>query len=106
MAYLRVGRHFRLKGGAKVVAGRNQFENGVLQSMVQDDERILEAEECVGPIVVLRSIIKDEDVVLAARICARYCDARNLATVKVRAGDARFEVRPLEDEELGRLRVG
>jgi len=105
MQFLKVGRHFRLPSKAKVIVGRNEPENKQLCALVQAGELVLEAEEVAGPVTVLLSLRQDEDKRLAARICARYGDARTRAVVEVNCAGEEFEVAPATEEELAALRV-
>lgn len=106
MQFLKVGRHFRLKSGAKVIAGRNEPENKVLESLVGPDDRVLAAIETEGPTVVLRRLKGHEDIELAARICARYCDAHAQELVKVECRGEVMLVAAMNEPELRELRVG
>jgi tRNA-specific 2-thiouridylase len=105
MQFLKLGRHFRLPGGAKVVVGRNDIENTHLRALLQPGEKAVEAANVTGPLAVLQSPKSEDDKRLAARICARYGDARSQARVVVRCGDETFEVEPATDEELAKLRI-
>jgi tRNA U34 2-thiouridine synthase MnmA/TrmU len=105
MQFLKVGRHFRLPSKAKVVVGRNEPENNQLRALVQAGELVLEAEEVAGPVAVLQSLNQGNDRQLAARICARYGDARTQVRVLVDCAGEKFEVAPATDEELAVLRV-
>jgi tRNA U34 2-thiouridine synthase MnmA/TrmU len=111
MQFLKVGRHFRLPGGAKVIVGRNEAENQMLCALVQPPELSLEAQDFVGPIVILRRLLAaslkdDADKATAARICARYCDGKSSGTVKIKAGADVMEVEPASEGELAALRIG
>lgn len=105
MQFLKVGRHFRLKSGAKVIVGRNEPENKVLESLVGPADRVLMALETEGPTVVLRRLKGHEDIELAARLCARYCDAHAQAEVKVECLDEVIAVAPMQEPELSELRI-
>lgn len=105
MQFLKLGRHFRLPGGAKVVVGRNDIENTHLRALLQPGEKAVEAANVTGPLAVLQSLKSEDDKRIAARICARYGDARSQARVVVRCGDETFEVEPATDEELAKLRI-
>jgi tRNA U34 2-thiouridine synthase MnmA/TrmU len=106
MQFLKVGRHFRLKRGAKVIVGRNEAENRVMESLVGPDDRVLTALETEGPTVVLRRLRGHEDIEPAARLCARYCDAHAQELVKVECLGEVMLVAAMQEPELSELRVG
>ncbi|MGQ9679089.1 MAG: hypothetical protein ACUVUD_07420 [bacterium] len=103
---LKVGRHFRLRTGRKVIVGRNELENKVLTNLVQSDDIVVEPVDVPGPVVVVWGGGGDGDIEVAARLCARYSDGKVHSKVKVRAGVRVFDVAPLEEEEIKALRVG
>jgi tRNA-uridine 2-sulfurtransferase len=105
MQFLKVGRHFRLKSGAKVIVGRNEAENKVLESLVGPADRVLMALETEGPTVVLRRLKGHDDIQLAARLCARYCDAHAEAQVKVECLGEVLLAAAMQEPELSEWRV-
>ncbi|NPV13970.1 hypothetical protein HPY86_03445 [candidate division WOR-3 bacterium] len=106
MNLLKVGRHFRLPSGRKVVVGRNEMENRVITNLINANDVVIEPVDVAGPVVVVWQGGDDKDVEVAARLCARYSDGKNLPRLKVRAGNRVFEVAPLEEETTQALRVG
>jgi tRNA U34 2-thiouridine synthase MnmA/TrmU len=106
MKALRVGRHFRLASGARVILGRNEAENRVLEQLVRETDVVLQTVECEGPFSILRGPAGSGDLELAARMCARYSDGRDRPEIPVRAGAVLLRVAPLDDAELARLRIG
>jgi hypothetical protein len=85
---LRVGRHFRLPGGAKLVIGRDQAENVTLASMARVNDTVLVTQECPGPTAVLVGDRAPGEAGLAARLVARYSDGRSLGRVRVKLTSA------------------
>jgi len=86
---LTVGRHFRLKGGAKLVVGRNAGENGMIREMADRGVlrgRLMVVEGHKGP---TSAVSGDDpaDLATAAALTARYSDAPEGATVPVRLWD-------------------
>jgi hypothetical protein len=71
---LKLGRHFRLGEGSKLVVGRDVLENSEIPALAEGDDVILEVEKIPGPIGLVRG---DYGAVLteAASIVARYSDA-------------------------------
>jgi len=72
---LKIGRHFRFDQNVKLIVGRNKDENEVIKALALPDDILLEAQDHVGPISLLRGkeLEKFED--LAAAIMLRYSDA-------------------------------
>lgn len=73
---LKIGRHFRIKG-VKVIVGRNEQENKILEKLADKQDFMLEAEGVVGPITVIikKPHISSEIIKKAAELTARYSDS-------------------------------
>ena len=71
---LGTGRHFRL-GKFKLIIGRNHTENLLLEKTVQKDLNIMKTISVPGPVAIISSKASEQDIQLAASICARYSDA-------------------------------
>jgi len=71
---LRVGRHFRLPSGTKVVSGRDEEENRRLAELARENDYLFQATDRPASLVLLRgsSEIRPGDIALAAAICVRY----------------------------------
>jgi tRNA U34 2-thiouridine synthase MnmA/TrmU len=106
---LRVGRHFRLPGGAKLVIGRNQSDNQILASMARAEHTVLITQECPGPTAVLVGSAGAQDIDLAASMVARYSDGRLLGRVKVKVtspgGELVRDAVPLDAESVRNLMI-
>ena len=76
---LKVGRHFRLDDGARVLIGRNQAENERIAGLFRDGDVCLEAADMPGPTTLLRGHASEASVATAAAMTLRYC--------KTEAGD-------------------
>ena len=85
---LKIGRHFRLGTGEKVVIGRDQNENEKLLSMKRETDIVLDASDYPGPITIIPRGASEEAVARSASMCVRYADApRNQkVTVTMRRG--------------------
>jgi tRNA-uridine 2-sulfurtransferase len=98
---LSTGRHFRLSPRAKLVVGRTEVENALLEHHVAGRAR-LEALEVLGPVALVEGVPTWEERQLAARIVARYGKGKDSPTVTVewREGDLveRYAVEPERDE--------
>lgn len=80
---LRVGRHFRISPKAKLVIGRDEPENDVIESLKLPSDLIFEAVDFKSPIGLLRGERGEEDIALAASMVARYSDGKREAGLKV-----------------------
>jgi tRNA U34 2-thiouridine synthase MnmA/TrmU len=106
---LRVGRHFRLPSGAKVVVGRNDKENTKIKSLNVNGDLMMWVEGYGSPLTVINGKESPEDIVSAASFCARYSDAKHLPEVEVtiskNGSRSRVMVGPADDSLLDSVRV-
>ncbi len=72
---LRYGRHFRLESGAKVIVGRNEEENKILNGFFDENDVLMEVMGVGSPIVLLKKTRGKSDIKKAAALCVRYSDA-------------------------------
>jgi tRNA-specific 2-thiouridylase len=82
VALLRIGRHFRLEGSAKLIVGRDEKENARLESFAREGDVILSTFPLPGPVALLRNG-DNGSIELSAMICAAHSDARNENEVPV-----------------------
>jgi tRNA-uridine 2-sulfurtransferase len=106
---LSTGRHFRLSPRAKLIVGRTEMENVILEKYGEGRAR-LEAQGVLGPIALVEGEPTWEERVLAARIVARYGKGKDLPEVAVewREGDLveTYAVAPQSDEAgVERMRI-
>jgi tRNA-uridine 2-sulfurtransferase len=106
---LSTGRHLRLSPRAKLVVGRTEVENALLEHHVEGRARV-EARSVLGPVALVEGEPTWEERVLAARIVARYGKGKDLPKVVVewREGDLveTYEVEPERDDtRIERLRI-
>ena len=80
---LRTGRHFRVSPLCKIIVGRDERENEFIQSLATEGDCLLQVEEWGSPITLISGEITDERIRIAASICARYSDAKQLPSVDV-----------------------
>jgi tRNA U34 2-thiouridine synthase MnmA/TrmU len=105
---LKFGRHFRIADtdSVKIIAGRNKKENEQIEKLAQKTDIIIKPEETVGPVVLIRNY-KDSQKSLrvAAGLCARYSDKKDLRLVKIKVNDIIIETEPLEESLISKLRI-
>lgn len=102
------GRHFRVSHKAKVIVGRDEWDNQRLAQFAADRWQ-LRAADYQGPLTLVDGGAGEEELTVAARLTARYCDGKREPMVWVQAerGDKQVlvSVAPLPDEELEPLRI-
>jgi len=95
---LSTGRHFRLSKAAKLVVGRSEGENAILESYGEGRARLM-ARDLTGPVALVEGTTTWEERQLAARIVARYGKGRTLPRVEVEwSEDGVVEVLEVEPE--------
>jgi len=88
---LKIGRHFRLDSGSRVVVGRNEGENAKVLSLARPGDWVFVAAAGSSPETLLRSAgdASAEDTVAAARLTARFSKHRGLDKVEIIARPVR-----------------
>jgi tRNA U34 2-thiouridine synthase MnmA/TrmU len=114
---LKLGRHFRISDKTKLVVGRNEEENILLEKLAKEGDHLFYPNEITaGPTSLGRGDFDEEMILLASRITCRYCDLQGASGTeiicrKVRAGsagaalDLRLNVEPLEEEKAQGLHI-
>ena len=101
---LKVGRHIRPKPHFKLIVGREDGENRFMDGYRKQFDNFITV-SCPGPLVLVDGKMEDEDIELAARLCARFSKDKNSDSVTVQLsrpdGSKReITVTPLRDEEI------
>ena len=108
---LKIGRHFRLPAGQKIIAGRDEEENKKLLASTREEDLKFSAEKYGSPLVVLRKSKARRALERAAAICARYSSGRHLPEISVKywldskEPAARLTVSPISDRLLQKYRI-
>jgi tRNA U34 2-thiouridine synthase MnmA/TrmU len=86
---LKMGRHFRLSHGVKLLVGRNEEENQKIRTFAQGEDILLKVSGFPGPLSLLRGKLDQDDIEKAAAITAHYSKAKDLKKIEVtyRSGD-------------------
>ena len=107
---LRVGRHFRPGPRCKIVVGRDEGENGTIESLFGPGDALVFLRDHQGPMVIVRGPSGPEEIRLAASLAVRYGDVPGKAAsaAVVRRGDAETVVTAecAREEDYAPLRVG
>ena len=80
---LKMGRHFRLSPGLKLVVGRNEEENQKIQTFSQKEDFLFKISHYPGPLSLLRGEAGNDDIADSAAITVRYSKARDSGAVEV-----------------------
>ena len=85
---LRVGRHFALPGGARLIVGRNKADNEHLQRMITNGRLLARPIGTPGPSCLISAGASPDDIATAKALCAAYCDASASGCVRIRLFDS------------------
>ena len=97
--FLTLGRYFRLDKETTLFLGRNQEENGRLESLWEAPYVLLSPYDFKGPNGVLRGSLKEEIVKIAANIIAFY--SKYMATtIRIESNDGSPKVHEIRREEI------
>lgn len=106
---LRMGRHFRLSKSCKIVVGRDENENNGIQILAAKDDYLMYVENYGSPLTIICSSAAEDELKIAASICARYSDAKSLseAAVTVFKSGSKFimKTKPADNSILNTYRV-
>lgn len=108
VARLRLGRHFRLPGGAKVIVGRDAAENAYLERY-RESAVLIQPAEVPGPVTLLETPGDPAAAEFALGAAARYTNLPPGERAEFewtdRAGTRRVMAAPLADEVLQAARI-
>ncbi len=109
---LKLGRHFRLSKGVKLIVGRDEKENeGILSLVLPQDHLFMAAPDLAGPTALGRGAFDEELITSSCRIVARYCDLNGETCADIVYYKARDKqnclkrVFPLEEAGISVLRI-
>ena len=107
---LRLGRHLRLNEKQKIIIGRDEHENMMLENLAELYDLIISTDDFPGPTGLITSPeISEEEVRISGEICAHYSDCpkdRNvMVTIISSRGIRRMEVMPASSETIEKLRI-
>ncbi|MDD4909269.1 MAG: hypothetical protein PHR44_01120 [Candidatus Omnitrophica bacterium] len=76
---LKAGRHLRLDDKAKIVVGRDERENSLLEAIKKEGDLIFRpSEDLAGPTVLVRGVLRPEKIEFVCGVLASYCDLDGL----------------------------
>jgi tRNA U34 2-thiouridine synthase MnmA/TrmU len=80
---IKIGRHFRLSDGVKLLVGRNEEENRKIETFALEQDILLKVSGIPGPLSLLRGKSDGRDIEKAAAITAHYSKAKGLGNAEV-----------------------
>jgi tRNA U34 2-thiouridine synthase MnmA/TrmU len=103
---LKVGRHLRPRNNFKLIIGREEGENRFLEGY-RERFTHLRALSHSGPLALIDGQVDENDLILAARLTARFSQGRDAGSVSVQVNDCqegsrRLNVVPLSSNEVPR----
>jgi tRNA U34 2-thiouridine synthase MnmA/TrmU len=106
---LKVGRHFRFSPECKIIVGRDKKENEIIEHLAVDSDCLITIEGYGSPTTLVSGAVTDEALRIAAALCARYSDAKQVPDVKARVktckGTESMRSSPASNEIVEALRV-
>ena len=106
---LRIGRHFRYSPRCKIIVGRDKAENAIIESVAADSDYLLRVEGFGSPMTLVIGEITAESLRVAAAICGRYSDVKDLHEVVVkvvqRGQTSIMSTSPADDEIIDAIRI-
>lgn len=105
---LKIGRHFRVSEGCKIISARTQDEGEILKGLIRKGDIILLAKDFKGSMVVIIGEPTSEDIEFAAKVTARYCKGKDENSIVVKYGgygqkmEKSIEVKAAAEEELNK----
>lgn len=100
---LKVGRHFRFDKN-KIIVGRDEQENKRLIKLKDKADYVFEVPGIGSPITLLQGSKKRKAIEIAARLTARYSDAKS-KKVLVSYGSKKIKVLQINEKEINVLRI-
>lgn len=108
---LKLGRHFRVSENTKLIVGRDEEENKVLSSFLNNSDICLRGENFAGPLSLLKGHIDDRLIKLAAQITASFGKGKDSPGVRIVywnlvKEEKIVEVKPLEKDKIPLYKIG
>lgn len=106
---LKIGRHFRLTSGAKAIVGRDKADNDKICEEYREGRVLIEPEETVpGPMVLLVGKYTEDDILLAAKLCASYSDNKGQKIeleLRSSTGDRKILATPEDRKTFEKIKI-
>lgn len=106
---LKIGRHLRLSDDVKIIVGSCEKDNELLEAKAHPEDLRITCPDLPSPVVIAPSNIGEEQLRVAARICARYAKRSDKGEVEVeivKGSDShRINVEPLDAETVKKFMI-
>ncbi len=106
---LKIGRHFRITPGCKIIIGRDELENQFIEVVAVKGDYLLKVEGYGSPLTIVTGQVNDKVLQIAASLCARYSDAKYRKEIEVTISNdiqvTRLTVSPATREIIDSLRI-
>ena len=107
---LKCGRHFRIDEKTKIVVGRDEQDNDMVEAETVKEDIALRLVEFASPFVVLKGENSESNIKMAAELCAGHTKFKNDESVEVEYGcdgnfDKKIQVKPTERETIEEMRI-
>lgn len=109
---LRVGRHFRVTKGCKIISARTAVEADELKKLLIPDDTGFLVKNFRGSMVAIVGDYTEKDIEFAAKVAGRYCKGKDEEVVRVMYGnytkpyDEFIDVKPASEEEIIQYIIG
>lgn len=81
---LKVGRHFRLNDGTKIIVGRHQADNAHIMDLHTSADILIVPHDVEGPTVLIPDVTYSDDLVITgASFCMFYSDGKDRDKIRV-----------------------
>jgi len=109
VSLLKVGRHFRLNGKLKLVVGRSEIDNKILESLWQAPQILIKCKNIVGPSAIMCGSSSKKDIMLAASIVASFTKAKDAIIIEYikhkNTRSKQLQVDAIDNDERAKLRI-
>ncbi|MFA5092751.1 MAG: tRNA 4-thiouridine(8) synthase ThiI [Candidatus Omnitrophota bacterium] len=84
LALLKMGRHFRIGDNTRLVVGRNEGENNLLEELARPGDCLLGPQKnLAGPSALMRGFVNQELILLSSEVVSAYTDIVGLKEIEV-----------------------
>ncbi len=109
---LRLGRHFRVTEGCKIISTRTATEADELKKLITSEDTGFLVKNFKGSMVVIVGDYTEKDIEFAARVAGRYSKGKDEEMIRVMYGkytkpyDKFVDVKPASEEEIAQYIIG
>ncbi len=102
---LKTGRHFRIDPDFKLVVGRDEEDNSMIENLAEGSGILFTTPFCPGPTGLGVGSLTDENKIISGRIIARYASSQDKKVkIEISSGEI-FEVEKFLPDEILRYKI-